>query len=166
MIKRLNFFLLTFVVLGFLQMKTSAMDNEDNLTTKPSVTVKNERISQSRMPLGETEIPVYLGAYIFSFLGNQNDLLRAGAVSQGWRRAAKVAWREKPLNLSKKNLTQEDCKTLSNGPFSVMALIGNQIGDEGAIALAQNSTLTYLYLGDNNIGKEGPVLGVQRFGAI
>ena len=140
-----------------------------------------QNISQpNAMRLGETTIPISLGGYILSFLTDQSDLLRAGAVSKGFRRAAEKIWQKKALDLSHKEYARNDYEALSKGPFSVLFLKsvtqlgkkelnilmrssnlktldlwGNKISDEGAEILSKNTTLTSLNLYNNDISDIG-----------
>lgn len=63
------------------------------------------------MMVGQTAIPISLGAHILSFFEHK-DHWRAGHVSKGWRRAAEKAWDGKAQHLSlisrKKPLSEEE----------------------------------------------------------
>src|SRR4051812_22380897 len=63
------------------------------------------------------DLPVEIQVHILSFLDHQKDLLRAGGISKTWRQTAEIVWSNKPLNLSRRQLTKEDYKALVQGPF-------------------------------------------------
>jgi hypothetical protein len=152
-------------------------EDEDASLTKGGKNTLSPSSSSDEMLL-----PLEIRGYIFSFLTKQDDLLRAGAVSKRWREAAEHMWTTRTLTLPGA-VKEQDYATLAGGIFSCVNLqdkklaakdidalleafkgtitlkelnLGyNSIGNEGARALAQNTTLIKLHLGSNHVGDEG-----------
>ena len=110
------------------------------------------------LPLSRTnnflELPIEVKAHILSFL-EQRDLLKAGRTSKNWRKAAEILWKTKPLDLSNRELKQDDYEALVNGPFCYLILQYVGLGTEEVSILAHSSRFICLDLSYNNIGEDG-----------
>ena len=128
---------------------TSAMKNDDQALNKRSKFLSHDRVSN--FPIN---LPVEIQAHILSFL-DQRDLLRAGGMSKSWRQAAERVWKNKPLGLSNRRLSQNDYEALIHGVFSSLILRSVELGKEEACILALSLRLKHLDLSHNSIGAEG-----------
>src|SRR4051794_393531 len=73
---------------------------------KQEITRTAATTSQIAVPVSpENILPHDVRVHILSFLAEQKDLLRVGAVSRSWRKAAEKVWEKRPLDLSNKHLT-------------------------------------------------------------
>jgi hypothetical protein len=157
--KLFNFLFLGFIayLISVSQASEEILGKEFPFDQKHRHTAKRRKTQHHDLIQKATDIshiPTEIKAEIFLFL-DQKDFLRSSHVCHKWRASSQKIRDKKTLDLSGRELSEEDCEALLKAPFSTLILKGCGLKNQHAFILSKSTFFREMDLENNHISPEG-----------